>query len=464
MTGLGFTVVPALAPHARAAPPALVIDGKGWGHGVGMSQDGAYAMGRAGSTTEEILGHFYPGTDLGRLSGRLRVVVLPGAGPATVIELPGGGEVHGTAAGPEPPGFPVVVPPGGSVELSFDGSRYRARPPGLAVAEPIVAPPPSLAPGAAPSPPTTIEASSEQGLWAVPVEGSTTHVPATDRSYRGVMSAGSDQGGLRLENDVDVEEYLRGMGEVRDPGWPAVSLRAQAVAARTYALRAMAADGEICDTDRCQVYLGQKAEYQAMDQAVADSEGQVVTYGDALALTVYSASGGGFSATPQEGFGPGSGAYPYLVAAPYPTEDPQAWTVPADLADLGRRFGYRGDVNAATVSRAGPSGRALEVTLAGSDGTLAIDGQRFASTLKLRSNLFTLRTEDPVSPGEAASAAGAGPGETAPAPRAPPGLEATTGAGGGSSFGDAGWIALVLLPLIAWVGIIRRADDRGPMP
>jgi peptidoglycan hydrolase-like amidase len=203
-----------------------------------------------------------------------------------------------------------------------------------------------------------------------------------------------------------------------------------------------------------------------MDQAVAESEGQVVTYGDGLALTVYSASGGGFSATPEEGFGPGSGAgHPYLVAAPYPTEDPQPWTLPADLADLGRRFGYKGDVTAATVTRAGPSGRALEVTLAGSDGTLVVDGQRFASTLKLRSNLFTLRTEEPVTPAEAVATPGAGTTDPQAAPRAAAALEARAGAGGGPSLGDAGWIAMILLPLVAWVGIIRRADDGGgPMP
>ena len=81
---------------------------------------------------------------------------------------------------------------------------------------------------------------------------------------------------LRLVNHVDVEQYLRGMGEVRDPGWPASALRAQAIAARTYALRAMAGGGQLCDTQQCQVYLGAQAEYGAMDKAVTATRGQVV--------------------------------------------------------------------------------------------------------------------------------------------------------------------------------------------
>src|SRR3954470_2719131 len=48
-------------PAARAATvPVLVIDGKGWGHGVGMAQDGAYWMGVGGASSNQILGHFYP--------------------------------------------------------------------------------------------------------------------------------------------------------------------------------------------------------------------------------------------------------------------------------------------------------------------------------------------------------------------------------------------------------------------
>src|SRR5688572_19515054 len=74
---LAIVAVNGAAPARAADPvPVLVVDGDGHGHGVGMAQDGAYWMGRAGRTTEQIVGHFYPGVAFGRAGGPIRVVVL----------------------------------------------------------------------------------------------------------------------------------------------------------------------------------------------------------------------------------------------------------------------------------------------------------------------------------------------------------------------------------------------------
>ncbi|HEX7277140.1 MAG TPA: SpoIID/LytB domain-containing protein, partial [Acidimicrobiales bacterium] len=162
--------------------------------------------------------------------------------------------------------------------------------------------------------------------------------------------------------------------------------------------------GTLCDDDRCQVYLGAAVEYPEMDEAVAATDGEVLTYGGALASTVYSASGGGVTATPQEGFGTDGTDFPYLRAAPYEVADPPVWTAAVAVADLGRRLGYPGEVQGATVSAAGPSGRVLEVVLDGDAGPRAIDGLHFASRLGLDSTLFSIRTAvgtpSPVPAGE----------------------------------------------------------------
>ena len=56
---------PGLATAALPQTPAMVrFEGGGWGHGVGMSQYGAYGRGAAGHDRAEILGFYYPGTDL----------------------------------------------------------------------------------------------------------------------------------------------------------------------------------------------------------------------------------------------------------------------------------------------------------------------------------------------------------------------------------------------------------------
>ena len=434
-----------------------MIDGRGFGHGVGMAQDGALAMGRGGSSTEDILQHFYPGTSMGQAGGDVRVVVQSGAGEA-VVSFPGGGEVRNAGGGA---GFPVRVAPGGSVRLSFDGG-YRVEPLGgatvaaqaLLPATPLRTPaaqgegggllgggllgpdepppgtgepaengapsgevPPGQVPpgdaqpgaplelepapapeGAEPGAPVDGVAVSASPLVASPASGSTVGLAARGARYRGLLHVTAGDGGLRLVNQLDVEDYLRGMGEVRDSSWPQAALGAQAVAARTYALRAMAGGGEMCDTQDCQVYLGQQAEYGAMDAAVTATRGRVVRAGGALAQTVYSASGGGVSATPEEGFGTSGAGLGYLAAVPYPTGDPQPWVVSMPLRELGRRLGYRGTVEQAAVAVAGPSGRALTVALLGDAGAREIGGLELRNRLGLRSTLWTLRVELPPPP------------------------------------------------------------------
>jgi SpoIID/LytB domain protein len=438
---LAFVVLALLVqvPPVGGAVPVLVVDGKGFGHGVGMAQDGAYWMGRSGATTAQILGQFYPGTKGAKASSEVRVVVLAG-GPdgVAVVAFPNGGEVRDARSGGQSAGFPVQVAPGGQVRLHWDGSRYwveggqaqgqgQAQSQGQAAAQPefhaaqipttsttdvpttattssstttttsTTEPPPTTTSTAPPPPPPTPPPppsgpTTTRSLWAVPSGSGTVAVPARDRRYRGAVEATAAGGPFRLVNHLDVEQYLRGMGEVRDPKWPAASLRAQAIAARTYALRATAAGNELCDDTHCQVYLGAQAEYGAMDKAVSDTKGQVLTFGTSLASTVYSANGGAYSASRAEGFGtPDDNTYPYLRAAPYPTQDPLPWTVRIGMADVAARLSYpAGKLNGATVSRTGPSGRVLEVRLDGGAGPRTVTGLAFAKAFALRSTLFTV--------------------------------------------------------------------------
>ncbi|MGI9023324.1 MAG: SpoIID/LytB domain-containing protein, partial [Acidimicrobiales bacterium] len=294
----------------------VVLDGKGWGHGVGMAQDGALAMGAAGSSTEEILAAFYPGTSLGEAGGAIDVSIT--SQPAVEIGFPAGGQVRDASSGQQSAGFPVTVQPGGSVAVSGDGGLFRVVPLAGAVPEPLPPPPPTTTVPNAPTVPPTVapplEPTSSGPLWAVPAGGATAEVGGTGR-YRGILRMEGGDGGVQVVNRVDVEDYLRGMGEIRDPGWPAASLQAQAIAARTYAVRAIRSGSTLCPDDRCQVYLGATAEYSAMDSAVAATAGQVLLYNGSLALSVYSARGGGISATPAEGFRKPDGEYHQLVSS-----------------------------------------------------------------------------------------------------------------------------------------------------
>ncbi len=445
---------------AQAPPPAeaeIILDGKGFGHGVGMAQDGAYALGVAGKSTEEILATFYPGTAMGTAGGTIEVS-LDSPQPAIELGFPDGGVLDASG---DSRGFPVAVAPGGSVRLSTGGGLYHAEPLAGATPAPTTPPPtappataaPVLLPGGTtttpppttpPPPPPPSEPTATGPLEAVPRRGSVVAVASTGHRYRGVLRASDTGGALQLVNEIDVEQYLRGMGEIREPGWPAASLQTQAIAARTYAMRS--AGGVLCSTDQCQVYLGETAEYGAMDAAVAATSGQVLRYGGALADTVYSANGGGFTATSEEGFGGGPSDTPYLQALPYPTLDPEPWTMRSTLAEMAGRFGYGGTAADARVSRAGPSGRALEVAFEGTAGTMTVDGLRFQTVLKLRSTLFTLRIERPPPPAEALADKAAPTGGQKVRVSSPPGI-GTLGSAQ-QSLNRRPWIALALLLLV----------------
>lgn len=443
VAGIALVAVAPAPPSASAAleEPEVVIEGKGFGHGVGMPQDGAYAMGLAGAGVTDILATFYPGTIIGQRSGRVRVQLFDRPLESVVFSFPAGGEVREDESEAQPAGLPVVVSPGGSVSVSFDG-EYRVTPlDGADVTRP--APPAS----------TPAEPVAGGPLRAIPAGNATVALPEHGRRYRGTIAVSASGGGLQLVNTLDVEHYLRGMGEVRAPSWPAASLQAQAIAARTYALRYAAAGQTLCSSQQCQVYVGQTAEYGAMNQAVADTTGQVVTYGGALIETVYSASGGGITATPEEGFGPGSPSYPYLQAVPYPTQDPQPWEERLSLRRLAARAGYAGEATDVKVTRAGPSGRPLEITFTGDGEPHAIGGHELASRLGLQSTLFTIRVERPADPVAAAVTATSIPSRL-------PALVLEAG-GADHALGRWPWVALALVLLVAAAGAIVRT---GPTP
>jgi len=208
-------------------------------------------------------------------------------------------------------------------------------------------------------------------------------------------------GPLRIVNQIDVEQYLWGLGEVSS-AWSPAALRAQIVAARTYAMRAMAANGEICDTQRCQVYRGASGEYSQQVDAVNATLGSVLTFGGHYASAVFSANAAGVTATPEEGFGTPNASHPYLVASPYQSDSNVTFEVRIGLADLARRLGYPGNATSFSIAAKGPSGRPLEVQIDGDRGPMRVRALAADAAMGLRSTMWDARveTEDaaPVAP------------------------------------------------------------------
>src|SRR4051795_11777369 len=77
----GSTTVP---PTIRTQP-TFFISGHGWGHGLGMSQYGAYGYAQHGWTYDRILKHYYTGTTIGQAPiSRVRVLLVDGGKQATI--------------------------------------------------------------------------------------------------------------------------------------------------------------------------------------------------------------------------------------------------------------------------------------------------------------------------------------------------------------------------------------------
>ena len=176
-------------------------------------------------------------------------------------------------------------------------------------------------------------------------------------NYRGGFEYFRRTGGnVTVVNVLTLEDYVNGvicyeMG----PSWPLEALKAQAVCARTYALRNMGSHSsygfDICNSTYCQVYRGMgngSASYSPSKtsmQAVEETEGLVVTYNGKLAETPYSASFGGASEDAYYVWGSDTtNTYPYLrgVEDPYETYD-SSYTVSYTASQLEKRlqsYGY----------------------------------------------------------------------------------------------------------------------------
>jgi stage II sporulation protein D len=120
------------------------------------------------------------------------------------------------------------------------------------------------------------------------------------RAYRGSLVVTAKEGRLTLVNVVPLEEYLRGVVPAEMPSsFAPEALKAQAIAARTYAMatRKHGADGyDLCDGTHCQVYLGVEEEDPPVDAAIRETAGLILTCQGKPISAVYHDTCGGCTA------------------------------------------------------------------------------------------------------------------------------------------------------------------------
>jgi stage II sporulation protein D len=412
-TSLSLTLAAALAlaPGAHAAG-RLVVKGHGFGHGIGMSQYGALGFAQHGSSYRDILGHYYEQTNVVPLTDPPDVRVLLQTTRRAVVS----GVV---AAGSR------KLKAGSSYSVGASGSRislYAASGRRLGT---YAAPLRLAAPKAG----------------AFTLRGAAANGTRNGR-YRGALELRAVGGRVQAINAIDLENYVRGVVSAESPStWPAEALKAQAVAARSYAVTTnvgTTTDGidQYADT-RSQMYKGVAAEFPSTDAAVAATTREVVAQSGKPVTTYFFSTSGGHTENIEDSF---IGALPRTwlkgVDDPYDAISPRHnWgpftfsqaTVQAKLKGL-----VRGSFRGITVLQRGASPRIVRAEIDGTNGVTQVTGPQ----LRTRLGLFdTWASFTYISPGAKKKSSdddggGDGASTTAPATTAAPGATTSPTSGG----------------------------------
>ena len=377
----------AALPGVARADARFTFYGAGFGHGLGMSQWGAYGLAQDGWSHQQILTHYYTGTSVaqwtkaipqvrvGLTQGRQTIHVEAKGGPlpvtlatsgATVGEIPAGAAWTFTSA---QNAYRILDEHGNFVGGHLWGGK----------ADDAV---------------VTLSPSSRATVPEL------AHTYARGRLQFGLYDCAGCK--LRLLAVVPMEQYLYGIAEVSN-SWPTEALEAQADAARTYALRKILTYGQNrpgCDcglyaTTADQVYSGWGKESETMGErwvaAVDATSGEVVEYGGQPIQAFYMASSGGYTENNENVWG--GAPIPYLrgVCDPgdyVPENSSRAWTATFSASSLTSRLRpYTGDIGTVKgfgkASR-GVSGRVMQLSVTGTGGSHAVTGSQLKAALGLR--------------------------------------------------------------------------------
>ncbi len=346
-----------LAAPSAAPAKKWIVKGAGYGHGAGMSQYGAKAFAARGTAYSSILAHYYTGTTLGTApSQTVHVLLRP-----YVASVSFRGAGSGCGVGLKPGKTYVAKRKGGGVVLRTKKGARVAKCGALL---------------------------SATGAPTIEMIGK--------GAYRGTLEVrpSSVPGKLNAINAVEIEDYLKGVVPKESPAsWPIEALKAQAVAARSYAIATpVRGNGfDQYDDTRSQVYGGASAENVQTNQAVDETRLQVVTYGGQVAQTFFFSTSGGHTENNElSSLGFGGTPILYLRGVPDPYEaeagSPYShWTRKFSLTKMNAALGglVRGKLRSVVVTQRGASPRIVRANLVGSRGTTSVTGPQLRDALNL---------------------------------------------------------------------------------
>ena len=325
----------------------LVFNGHGWGHGVGMSQYGAYGYALHGATYDQIIAHYYPGTTLGPAPTSTIRVLLADKKKKVTISADGN----------------VSVVDGAGARHTLPAGAYTYTPATLQWPAPLTFSPP-------------------RGSYLT-----------LGRTYRGKILLDVVDGKLRAIDIVGLEQYLWSVVPSEMPSnWASEALKAQAVAARSYALatRAVGAPFDAYPDTRSQMYLGVSSESSAATAAVNATQGRVALYGGTVAETFFYSTSGGQTESSADWTGT---AVPYLVSVPDPYDGLSPYhtwgPVPMTASAVLKALKLRGPIMDVTTTK-NQAGRVAQLKLTTPLQALAVPATKLRTTIGLRSTWFTV--------------------------------------------------------------------------
>ncbi|MBW4513589.1 MAG: SpoIID/LytB domain-containing protein [Scytonematopsis contorta HA4267-MV1] len=224
------------------------------------------------------------------------------------------------------------------------------------------------------------------------------HVYINDRWYRGRTLVLPTTKGVTAVNWVNLEEYLYSVvGGEMSSSWPQAALKAQAIAARTYALyeRQRQRNNPVFDLgdspDRWQIYKGVNSESRATYNAVDATAGQVLTFNNQIILSVFHACSGGHTENVEDVW---SGRrLPYLRGVPdydMNVSECNNWTRTFSSGELSQRFPGIGNVKDIKLESFSPFRSVTTLRIIGDKGSKVLRGEEVRTALKLRSTRFII--------------------------------------------------------------------------
>ena len=399
ISGVIFSLISSslFIPPANAVPNEWIIVGSGWGHGVGLSQYGALGQALDGRSWQDILNHFYPGTNLGDSPSDKQIVVgLSQDKTAVFVRLDKFTDdaqlemsIDGNPVATIGSGTVIRIEANGNSVVTSGGDDGRAESRGSGKK-------------------ISFRISAGSGLIntnsGTPETNALSALSSPGHRYKygtlNVVYGGDNDGRADLYTSISMrlaDEYPLGIAEMSS-SWPKAALVAQVVASRSYGL-GKANSGlrgncgcHIYNNATDQVYVGYSKESDAWRDAVSSAvngAGQpaVLTFGGRAVTAYFASSTGGRTMSTKDAWG-GNVAWSQSVDDNWSlnARNPNSrWGVRMSQSAMAAALGLSNVQSIDVVERFSSGAAKTLVAKDSSGGSVTLSGRTFQARMKLKS-------------------------------------------------------------------------------